>query len=198
MGLPRPGPGGGAPRRQQQPPPLCRRGGTQPPACPRRGLYNSALSERDCKRHFGRDQLSADELATSLGNDTGTHYDRCGDCVERHGFSGDARLHTWTSLHWADDLEVAVPHMAVMTKPEASASRRSGRMSSCGTQPPTCTFRVYGDAAVVSGRLQRTRSMNGKELFRRLAIQQGHIRQGQQWVSSPSTPPTLLSPDLLY
>lgn len=82
---------------------------------------------------------------------------------------------------WADDLEVAVPHMAVMTKPEALGFARSGRMKFLRYTTSDLHIRVYGDAAVVSGRLQRTRSMNGKELSDDWQFTKVYIRQGQQW-----------------
>lgn len=65
---------------------------------------------------------------------------------------------------WADDLEVDVPRMPVMTKTDALNLARSGRMRFLRYVTSDIRIRVYGDAAVASGRLQRTRSMNGKEL----------------------------------
>ncbi len=82
---------------------------------------------------------------------------------------------------WADDLEVAVPHMAVMTKPEALAFARSGRMKFLRYTTSDLHIRLYGDAAVVSGRLQRTRSMNGKEVSDDWQFIKVYIRQGQRW-----------------
>jgi len=50
---------------------------------------------------------------------------------------------------WADDLEVAVPHMAVMTRAEALGFALSGRMRFLSYETSDLHIRVYGDAAVV-------------------------------------------------
>jgi hypothetical protein len=65
---------------------------------------------------------------------------------------------------WADDLVVTVTNMPVMTKPEAIGVLRSGRMRFQHYQTSDIRIRVYGDAAVVTGRLQRTRSINGRDV----------------------------------
>jgi ketosteroid isomerase-like protein len=58
---------------------------------------------------------------------------------------------------WANDMEIAVPTMPVMS------------------------FRVYGDAAVVTGRLQRTRSMNGQEMSDDWRFTKTYVQQAGQW-----------------
>ena len=65
---------------------------------------------------------------------------------------------------WADDMEVAVPKMPVMQKADVLKFARSGRMKFLRYQTSDTHIRLYGDAAVVTGRLQRTRVMNGQEL----------------------------------
>jgi uncharacterized protein DUF4440 len=65
---------------------------------------------------------------------------------------------------WADDLEVAVPRMAVMTRADALSFARSGRMKFLRYRTSDIRVRVYENAAVVTGRLQRTRAMNGREI----------------------------------
>jgi ketosteroid isomerase-like protein len=62
--------------------------------------------------------------------------------------NGDAA--TFESL-WADDLEVAVPKMPVMTKSQALSFARSGRMKFLHYTTSDLRVRVYGDAAVVTG-----------------------------------------------
>jgi len=54
---------------------------------------------------------------------------------------------------WADDLEVDVPKMPVMSKTEVLAFARSGRMKFLRYATSDINIRVYGDAAVVTGRL---------------------------------------------
>ena len=59
---------------------------------------------------------------------------------------------------WADDMEVAVPKMPVLTKADALKFARSGRMKFLTYRTSDIRVRVYDNAAVVTGRLQRTRS----------------------------------------
>lgn len=63
---------------------------------------------------------------------------------------------------WADDLEIAVPKMPVMTRAKALAFARSGRMAFQRYETSDLHVRAFGDAAVVTGRLQRTRTLNGQ------------------------------------
>lgn len=82
---------------------------------------------------------------------------------------------------WADDLEVDVPRMPVMTKADALSFARSGRMKFLRYATSDIRIRIYGDTAVVSGRLQRTRSINGKELSDDWRFTKVYVRQAQQW-----------------
>jgi ketosteroid isomerase-like protein len=82
---------------------------------------------------------------------------------------------------WADDLEVDVPRMAVMSKTEALAFARSGRMKFLHYVTSDLRIRVYGDTAVVSGRMQRTRTMNGKEVSDDWRFTKVYIRRTGQW-----------------
>jgi ketosteroid isomerase-like protein len=61
---------------------------------------------------------------------------------------------------WSDDLEVIVPKMPPMTKAQVLGFAKSGRMRSQQYETSDLKVRVYGDAAVVTGRLQRTRTVN--------------------------------------
>lgn len=82
---------------------------------------------------------------------------------------------------WANDLEIAVPHMAVMTRPEALRFARSGRMKFLRYTTSDLHVRVYQDAAVVTGRLQRTRSMNGNETSDDWRFTKVYIRDAHEW-----------------
>ena len=82
---------------------------------------------------------------------------------------------------WADDLEVDVPRLAVMSKADALSFARSGRMKFLHYATSDLRIRVYGDTAVVTGRLQRTRSMNGKEISDDWRFTKVYVRQAQQW-----------------
>jgi hypothetical protein len=71
---------------------------------------------------------------------------------------------------WADDMEVAVPKMPVMQRADVLKFARSGRMKFFRYQTSDTRIRLYDNAAVVTGRLKRTRSMNGAGNIRRLAF----------------------------
>ena len=71
---------------------------------------------------------------------------------------------------WADDMEVAVPKMPVMQKADVLKFARSGRMKFLHYQTSDTRIRLYENAAVVTGRLQRTRVMNGQEISDDLAF----------------------------
>jgi ketosteroid isomerase-like protein len=82
---------------------------------------------------------------------------------------------------WADDLEVDVPKMPVMRKTEVMAFARSGRMKFLRYATSDINIRVYGDAAVVTGRLQRTRTLNGLELSDDWRFTKVYTRHAQMW-----------------
>ena len=82
---------------------------------------------------------------------------------------------------WADDLEVAVPKMPVMTKTEVLNFARSGRMKFLHYTTSDLKFRVYGDAAVVTGRLERTRVLNGQEMHDDWRFTKTYVRQNERW-----------------
>lgn len=82
---------------------------------------------------------------------------------------------------WADDLEVDVPNMPAMTKTEVLGFARSGRMKFLRYTTSDLNIRVYGDAAVVTGRLQRTRTLNGQELSDDWRFTKVYTRRSQTW-----------------
>jgi hypothetical protein len=82
---------------------------------------------------------------------------------------------------WADDMEVAVPKMPVLTKADALKFARSGRMKFLSYRTSDIRVRVYDNAAVVTGRLQRTRSMNGQELSDDWRFTKAYVREAGQW-----------------
>jgi ketosteroid isomerase-like protein len=82
---------------------------------------------------------------------------------------------------WADDMEVAVPKMPVMSKADVLKFARSGRMKFLRYQTSDIHVHLYGDAAVVTGRLQRTRTMNGQELSDDWRFTKTYVRQAGQW-----------------
>jgi len=82
---------------------------------------------------------------------------------------------------WADDLEVVVPQMPVMTKADVLRFARSGRMKFLHYETSDLRVRVYGNAAVVTGRLQRTRSLNGNEISDDWRFTKIYVRKSGKW-----------------
>lgn len=82
---------------------------------------------------------------------------------------------------WADDLEIAVPRMKVMSKSDALAFFRSGRMKFERYRTSDLSVRVYHDAAVVTGRLQRERTVGGHRVEDDWRFTKTYVRQAGQW-----------------
>ncbi|MGA8150732.1 MAG: nuclear transport factor 2 family protein [Terriglobales bacterium] len=82
---------------------------------------------------------------------------------------------------WAEDMQVAVPKMPVLTKAGALKFARSGRMKFLSYRTSDISIRVYENAAVVTGRLQRSRSMNGQEMSDDWRFTKVYVRETQKW-----------------
>lgn len=82
---------------------------------------------------------------------------------------------------WADDLEVDVPRMLPMKKEIALSFARSGRMKFSHYATSDLNTRVYGDTAIVTGRMERTRTMGDKEVSDDWRFTKVYIRQAGQW-----------------
>jgi ketosteroid isomerase-like protein len=82
---------------------------------------------------------------------------------------------------WADDIEIVVPKMTVMTKSEALRFFRAGRMTFDRYQTSDLRVRVYGQAAVVSGRLERARSLLGVTTTDDWRFIKVYVRQSDRW-----------------
>jgi hypothetical protein len=82
---------------------------------------------------------------------------------------------------WADDMEVAVPKMPMMTKADVLKFARSGHIKFLSYRTSDIRVRVYDNAAVVTGRLQRTRSMNGQEISDDWLFTKTYVRETGQW-----------------
>ena len=82
---------------------------------------------------------------------------------------------------WADDLQVMVPEMRVMTKPGLIAFVRSGRMKFDRYETSDTRIHVYDDAAVVTGRMQRTRTVNGQTVDDDWRFTKMYVRRAGRW-----------------
>ena len=92
--------------------------------------------------------------------------------------SGDADA---LAALWADDLEVAVPRMPVMKKADVVGFAKSGRMKFLRYETSDIAIRLYGDAAVVTGRLQRSRVLNGNQVNDDWRFTKVYVRQNGSW-----------------
>lgn len=82
---------------------------------------------------------------------------------------------------WADDIEIAVPRMPVMNKTDALNFARSNRMKFENYTTSNVRARVYGDAAVVTGKLQRTRRMGEREVPDDWRFTKTYVRTNGRW-----------------
>ena len=78
-------------------------------------------------------------------------------------------------------MEVVVPKMPVMTKADVLKFARSGRMKFLSYRTSDIKVRVYDNAAVVTGRLQRTRTINGQEISDDWRFTKMYVRESQKW-----------------
>ena len=82
---------------------------------------------------------------------------------------------------WADDLIVTVPNMPVMTRDNAIGIARSGRVKFKRYETSDIRVRLYGDAAVVTGQVQRTRELNGRDVDDKWRFTKVYIRRAGKW-----------------
>ena len=82
---------------------------------------------------------------------------------------------------WADDLVAFVPKMTPLPKQDALAFVRSGRMKFLRYESSEVAVRVYGDSAVVTGRLLRSRELGGQTMQDNWRFTKVYIRHAGQW-----------------
>ena len=81
----------------------------------------------------------------------------------------------------ADDLVVTMTDMAVLNKTQSIALLRSGHFKFPRYETSDIRIRVYTDAAVVTGRLQRTRSINGNNIDDDWRFTKVYVRRSGKW-----------------
>ena len=95
---------------------------------------------------------------------------------------------------WSNDLIVTIAAMPVLTKADALAMVRSNRMPFTKYETSELSLKRFDGAAVVTGRLRRERTMNGKSItddwrFTKVyAWSQGQWRV-MAWHGSPAASP---------
>ena len=83
---------------------------------------------------------------------------------------------------WAEDLVVTVPDMPVMNKEESLAIWRSGKMKFHSYKTSDLRIRVYGNAAVVTGQLERRRTNNLQEFEDDWRFTKVYVRRDGRWL----------------
>jgi len=87
---------------------------------------------------------------------------------------------TLSSL-WGDEMTVIVPEMPVMSKIDLLQFWRTGRSVITKYETTEIRVRVYGDAAVVTGRLRRDRNFNGRSIGDDWRFTKVYVRRGGRW-----------------
>ena len=83
---------------------------------------------------------------------------------------------------WADSLTVTVPGMALMTKEDAVGIFKSGRLTFDRYDTSDIAVRVFGSAAIVNGRLQRTRTIDGRRIDDDWLFTKTYVRMQGRWL----------------
>jgi ketosteroid isomerase-like protein len=83
---------------------------------------------------------------------------------------------------WADDLDILVPGMPMLSKTDAVEMWRSVPVTFTRYETSDTAFRVYGDAAVVTGRLRRSRDFGGRVAEDDWQFTKVYVRQEGQWL----------------
>jgi ketosteroid isomerase-like protein len=82
---------------------------------------------------------------------------------------------------WADGLVVTVPRMQVMNKAQSLAIWKTGRMKFQRYETSDTVFRIFGDSAVVTGRLLRERTFGDKHIQEDWRFTKVYIRREGKW-----------------
>ena len=82
----------------------------------------------------------------------------------------------------ANDLVVTMTDMVVLNKRSSIAILRSGKVKFERYETSDLGIHVYDRAAVVTGRLQRTRSVQGREMNDEWRFTKVYIRRGGKWL----------------
>lgn len=91
---------------------------------------------------------------------------------------GDA---TTLARIFADDLVAVVPGMRPLSKAESLGMFGAGGMKFDRYESSDTQSRVYGDSAIVTGRIQRTRTLGGKTLHDDWRFTKVYLRRAGSW-----------------
>jgi hypothetical protein len=96
----------------------------------------------------------------------------------------EAHLHgdtTALDALWADELVVTVPKMQVMDKAQSLAIWRTGRMKFQRYETSDINYRIFEDAAVVTGRVLRERTFGARNAHEDWRFTKVYIRRQGKW-----------------
>ncbi len=82
---------------------------------------------------------------------------------------------------WDEDLVVTVPEMPVMSKADLLRFWRSGRSAITRYETSNLRIRIYGNTAVVTGRLGRERNFNGRLVSDDWRFIKVYVRHDGRW-----------------
>jgi ketosteroid isomerase-like protein len=82
---------------------------------------------------------------------------------------------------FGDEVVVIVPGMRVMTNADAVGMFTSGRMRFDKYDTTETTFRILDDTAIVTGRLKRTRVINGATTDDDWRFTKVYVRRADRW-----------------
>jgi ketosteroid isomerase-like protein len=82
---------------------------------------------------------------------------------------------------WADELRVVVPRMTPLSKEDALSFFRSGRMKFSRYETSELSAHVYGETAVVSGRVRRSRERAGQMVEDDWRFMKVYVRKAGAW-----------------
>jgi ketosteroid isomerase-like protein len=83
---------------------------------------------------------------------------------------------------WADDLTVMVPGMAPMGKSDTLSFVKTGRMKFSRYETTDLKIRGFGDTAIVSGNLFRSRTLGGTLHEDRWQFMKVYARRSGKWM----------------
>jgi uncharacterized protein (TIGR02246 family) len=82
---------------------------------------------------------------------------------------------------FADDLVVVVPGMRAMSKADSLGVMAAGRMTFDRYESSDTAIRIYDGAAVVTGRIHRTRTVGGRQSKDDWLFTKVYVRRGGRW-----------------
>ncbi len=82
---------------------------------------------------------------------------------------------------WADELVVTVPEMPVMDKAMSARIVQSGRVKYKRYETSEVKINIFGDAAVVTGRLMRVREKQGKDIEDNWRFTKVYVQRDGKW-----------------